>query len=424
MKYILDSMLVRGINRFVPHAFSTKFPDHEYPPHFSDEGNNPSYEGFACLMTYANRAAHLLEGAVHVANAAILYSAEGEWASRYMEAKTMQPIASRLYDAHIDYDIIPMDILETGTVRDGRMYIADESFDCLIVPCADHLPAELQTLLRGLHDSGLPVWFFEKLPENAMFEGSVIRPDALVPEMRSLGMTDVQVEGDCPKLRIYHCRRGDSDIYMFSNEDFSKTADTVVHVPSRGEYARVDLLGESFCGGATVDGELRIRLVPGQSQIVIFGSREGLEEEVMLPEGAEIVPAFRLALAPYTAKTAFTEVGSYQRFFNVTGADYQPGFSGKMKYTFRITVPESAKRVFLDLGRVGQNASLKIGGRDMGIRVAPPYLFEITDAVTAGENEAEVIVSNTLTQQIKDNLSCLLPLAPSGLLGGMKLICN
>ncbi|MFR6327621.1 MAG: hypothetical protein ACLUOI_01455 [Eisenbergiella sp.] len=39
MKWLTDFMLVRGINVFVPHAFSPKdFPDPDCPPHFYAHG--------------------------------------------------------------------------------------------------------------------------------------------------------------------------------------------------------------------------------------------------------------------------------------------------------------------------------------------------------------------------------------------------
>ena len=35
MKYLADHFLVRGVNNFVPHAFSPKaYPDPHRPPHF------------------------------------------------------------------------------------------------------------------------------------------------------------------------------------------------------------------------------------------------------------------------------------------------------------------------------------------------------------------------------------------------------
>ncbi|MBO5071259.1 MAG: hypothetical protein J6C37_13055 [Roseburia sp.] len=423
MKYIIDFLLVRGINRFVPHAFSTKFPDSEFPPHFSAEGMNPSFEGFSVLMKYINRAAHLLDGATHYANAAVLYNAEGEWSSCFMKAMPMQPIATRLYDAHIDYDIVSMDILKTALVKENRLCIGKESFDCLIVPYADHLPLELQKVLEGLHLLGMPVWFFGGMPRNAIFQGFVMEPDALIPTMKSLHMTDVIVDDAYPNLRIYHCCREKNDIFMFFNEDFHKTLDTVVKLPSVGEYVRMDLLNERYCSGETKDGSFGLKLLPNQSVIVIFGDRAGLEEEWELPRGIEISPAFRLDLAHYNELSNYVTVGNYKGFFNVTGPDFFPEFSGKMRYTFSVDVPVGTKRVFLDLGRVGQNALLVVNGSSLGMRVACPYLFEITEVIHEGANQVEVVVSNTLVQQVKDNLSHMLQLAPSGLLGGMRLIC-
>ena len=60
MKWMADFMLVRGVNRFVPHAFSPKeFPDDDCPPHFYAHGKNPQFESFKKLMTYMTRTAHL-----------------------------------------------------------------------------------------------------------------------------------------------------------------------------------------------------------------------------------------------------------------------------------------------------------------------------------------------------------------------------
>jgi hypothetical protein len=91
-----------------------------------------------------------------------------------------------------------------------------------------------------------------------------------------------------------------------------------------------------------------------------------------------------------------------------------------MKYTFSFECKKEGK-VFIDHGRVGQNAQLSVNGKDCGIRISAPYLFDITDAVKNGENEAVVVVSNTLAQRERDGLSYFLQLAPSGLLGDIYL---
>ena len=51
MKWISDFLLVRGINHFVPHAFSPDYPDPDCPPHFGAEGHDPQFDGFTHLMS-------------------------------------------------------------------------------------------------------------------------------------------------------------------------------------------------------------------------------------------------------------------------------------------------------------------------------------------------------------------------------------
>lgn len=80
MKWLMDFLLVRGVNHFVPHAFSVDYPDPDCPPHFYADGNNPQFPAFSELMRYTNRASHLLSGGEQVTDAAILYHAEAEWA--------------------------------------------------------------------------------------------------------------------------------------------------------------------------------------------------------------------------------------------------------------------------------------------------------------------------------------------------------
>ncbi len=84
-KYLVDHFLVRGINHYVPHAFSPMaFPDPDCPPHFYAHGNNPQYRHFGCLMAYTNRVCELISHGRHVAEIAVLYHGEGEWTGKCM----------------------------------------------------------------------------------------------------------------------------------------------------------------------------------------------------------------------------------------------------------------------------------------------------------------------------------------------------
>ena len=422
MKYLADHLLVRGINHFVPHAVSPHYPNAEFPPHLGKQGN-PSFEAFGALMCYINRAAHLLSGGIHKANAAILYHAYGEWASRLYNASTMDDIAQRLYDAHIDYDIVSMDILaEAATIKDNKLFIGKENFECLIVPYADHIPQVLSNLLNELKNQGLPVWFINKIPENLTFQGTSISLNTLVTQMRMLGMTDVTLSDEFPKLRIYHCVRGENDIFMFFNEDFSKVAKTTVQLPCKGAFARLDILNEIYTSGVCEDGNLELNLLPNHSQIVIFGDRAELPPDLVRTRIVSLSPSYTLELANCDKMTEFVTVGQFDHFFNINARDFRPDFSGKMRYSFSFQCQSTNDRILLDLGRVGQNAELWINNTYCGIRIATPYVFDVTNAIQLGENNVTVLVSNTPAQQQRDYYSHFLQLSPSGLLGDIHLI--
>ena len=56
-----------------------------------------------------------------------------------------------------------------------------------------------------------------------------------------------------------------------------------------------------------------------------------------------------------------------------------------------------------------------------GMRICPPYRFDITDAACSGENRLEVVVANTLANRLKDHHSAFVQIPPSGLLGPVTL---
>ncbi|MDD5602687.1 MAG: hypothetical protein PHG48_01215, partial [Eubacteriales bacterium] len=161
MKWLIDFLLVRGVNYFVPHAFSPKYPDPDCPPHFGAEGHDPQFKGFSVLMKYTNKMSHLFEGTLHRADAALLYHAEAEWMTGDDCMLTQKP-AKKLYDDHIDYDIIPADAFtraeDPAKVRDGKLCIGREQYNCLVVPYSKYLPDGLTEALAKLQDRGLSIY--------------------------------------------------------------------------------------------------------------------------------------------------------------------------------------------------------------------------------------------------------------------------
>ena len=419
MKWLMDFLLVRGVNHFVPHAFSPTFPDPDCPPHFGCNGNDPCFEGFTALMHYVNRASHLLFGGRHVANAAILYHAEAEWASKSDSAMPVDAVLRVLMDAHIDCDIIPMDYLKNATVTNGRLTLADEAFDVLLIPRATHLPTSFYPVLSALSDAGLPVLFADELPQNAPAHFKTVALSALPELMRVHGFYDVRVPKDFPKLRIYHTEQDGTDTFMLFNEDVARRADTTLTLPVCGDYVIANALTEDYRAAYTEDGKVKIDLMPGESVILIFTSCPALPKVRKVQEGQVLAPHFKLSLYDIKAPEKVRYEGAHEAFFNVTAPNRFPDFSGRMQYTF--TFEATDKDAILDLGRVGEVAHLTLNGRDAGIRICAPYAFDVSGLLKEGTNTATVTVTNSLVFQHRDRFSPYLAIPPSGLLGEIVL---
>jgi hypothetical protein len=84
-----------------------------------------------------------------------------------------------------------------------------------------------------------------------------------------------------------------------------------------------------------------------------------------------------------------------------TGGDWSkrgyPSYSGPMLYKCRVNVPEEYLDYHLELeiSEVRECAEVKVNGRSAGIRVYPPFTFNVTGLLKAGENELEIRVVNT-----------------------------
>jgi hypothetical protein len=95
-------------------------------------------------------------------------------------------------------------------------------------------------------------------------------------------------------------------------------------------------------------------------------------------------------------------------------------YSGAAWYRKAITIP-SARRVVLDLGNVAASAEVRVNGRSAGVRVSPPWRFDITETAKVGENRIEILVCNTLANHYTTVPTRYRGDPTSGLLGPVTL---
>lgn len=167
-KYLVDHFLVRGINRYVPHAFSPKeFPDPDCPPHFYAHGHNPQYRHFGKLMAYTNRVCELISDGVHVAPAAILYHGDAEWSGECMMS---HKVAHVLCDHQIDYDFVPQDVFAEPekwelSISEGTWKVHTQEYRVLLVPYMQFVRKDFAEAVGEMCGKGISVYFVGGYPE-------------------------------------------------------------------------------------------------------------------------------------------------------------------------------------------------------------------------------------------------------------------
>ncbi len=99
-------------------------------------------------------------------------------------------------------------------------------------------------------------------------------------------------------------------------------------------------------------------------------------------------------------------------------------YSGGVLYrkSFIMETRPNKSRVFLDLGDVVASAELRVNGQSAGIKVAPPWRWDVSSLTHSGENHIEVLVYNTLANHYQTIPSRYKNPAVSGVLGPVTVV--
>jgi hypothetical protein len=446
MKWMTDFMLVRGVNYFVPHAFSqAEFPDLDCPPHFYARGKNPQYRYYSELNRYTNRLSHLLSGGRHISSAAVLYHAEAEWSGMAMP---FQKPVKELMQHQIDCDVIPGDaLIQLASVQDQLLRIGEETYSCLIIPFSEALPSALIDRLIVLTGQGLPVLFIEALPKRTS-EGKkdeiekltgqkeivILGLAQLAHRVRELNFHEIEVEGTHPHLRYYHVAHPDLQVYLFSNENPHQTINTRISIPSIAN----GLVYDGFRNQVSIldfkkhenSIEFSLTLSPYESRAIVSGTGidrwvAGLPAQKAKPEKQQewtLRATWDVGIATSEQYPVFNPYQSISELSNLSAPARLPAFSGTFRYEAEFDWNKEIKSGFLDLGEVYETAEVWLNGQPCGLRICPPYRFEIDGLLRQGKNNLVIEVTNTLVKEQIEYFSRYAQQEPSGLLGPVRFI--
>lgn len=419
MKSLADHFLVSGINHFVPHAFSNRYPNPDCPPHFYIGGMNPQFDMFSKMTKYMQRMCHLLYGGKHVNNVAVLYNCEAEWCSG--DYDLFQKVSKILLQNQIDFDFVPSDYLDDVSFDNGGFTINGETFKTIIVSRSSVLPEVLMMKLKKLSDNGVEVIFCEQFPvKYADSENEVdcsgftlVKYSKLVDELSKY--RDIKTFDECKYLRYYHVNNEGKDIYMFSNEDINREIDTEITLTHSGEYIKYNAWDNSVLYGNVNKKVLKLKLQPSESCVIIFEEHgNALTDTYQEYKSVEIKPVWNI--------TALDENGVV--FSDSTDSLYNlalklPDFCGKVVYETTISLDSVPERI--SLGNVGEIATLYVNGKKCTDELYYPYAFDVKGKCVVGENKIVAEVITNLGYRDRDYFSSFLSLPPIGMIGPVKL---
>lgn len=447
MKWMADFMLVRGLNQFVPHAFSPKpFPDPAAPPHLYAQGHNMQSAYMDRLFPYMNRAAHIFSGGRSASRIGILYQAESEWTG---ERQLFQKPGRVCMEHQADYDVISVDrllaedVVLLETESELKLSVGTLLLECLVIPYAEHLPILFLEKLAELSEAGFPVLFIDALPGYSC-EGEDceqilqrLQASAVIMTLAQLGtyieeqqlaVLSAEDGSRYKNLRAYQYEGEGYQAVMLMNESISETVCGKVCFHNFVPRYAYDIYHNQLYRTNCEDGRIMISLEPGESGFFVCCEEawDVTDEYSAAPakKKSKLQPKLKVSVSAYEDQGCFRELETAESLKDyITDVRFQ-SFHGIIRYAFDLALPEDTvingkETLYLD----GANEVVKVmvNGKETDTRIAAPYRFAVGDALKRGSNHIVIEHVTTVYPKVKDKWSIHNTLHALGLTGNIWL---
>lgn len=302
MLFLVNHMVSRGINMFIPHAFSMENNDTDCPPYFYMDGKNPSIAGYKVLFGYMKRLCEEFSGGMADIKVAVVYHAEAKWAGKTF--LSVDKIGKALAENQIDYDIVPYEYLKNAIFDQNGVKIGKLLYKTVVLPYAEFLPNYATEILSKAER-------FLIGTERETFEQPSLTK-AFIDKVRAAvgGVSLAEPERD---LRIYTYLKEGKRKYFVFNEGYREIENSV-----------------EFGNGKS----RKIHLYAGRAVIIEENDTEPKRKEGKVAEelktfGVSVMPYQKLEFVPL--EEPFRCVG-----FDIHCLDGYEDFSGAVKYTANI----------------------------------------------------------------------------------------
>lgn len=424
MRKLADHMLVSGINRFVPHAFSAKEDDPDCPPHFYNKGKYTEYPFFGKLMSYMMRVSNLLSKGTHCADC-LLYYSTGVWTGTG-DSDFNDEYAKAIIQAGLDFDYITEDYILTCGVKDGKAVCNRETYPCIFVPQTKVIDGPAVDKLAEMARLGVPVYFFREFPEtdctgcdlSELMNSGLFRLISLSGE-DILGCCGSKVVTDRSNrhVRHYMTEYDDGRVCMFSNEDGYVRADFILKnfAPDTVIYDAMD--NRVLKTEVTSEG---VRIVIEPECAVIAVEHPGVEAvRDYIRETERCSELSTVVVADECRKQYRQTVGDKWTDTDVLDRSVLTTCS-YIAYEFELA-RDTAEVTYMDFDSVGEIASVFINGEKVTDVISEPYTADISGRLCNAVNHIRIEVTCNVGYQKREDLTEFLSLPVSGIDGNIYI---
>ena len=330
---------------------------------------------------YMERLSYISTIGKRVCDVALYYPVNDFWGGvRAAElADEFDSLGRALEAKAIDFDILDDDVIAASdAIDDGLIRMGIASYRRVVIPKSAFIPEETKALLDRFVKGGGEVYY---------------SADGVEPEVKILA--------GLGKTRAMKRTLENGELILLFNEDTEKKE---IKVAVEGDKAyRIDIDNGRIFSLKFTNGQISVALGSGETSAILLTNEEIECEAPFEEKSASELSAFtfRRTNAFIIGEKDFETPDIKEEAKPIELGDWSERvgkeFSGSGIYETSFKKPRAP--ALLDLGDVRYTAEVFLNGKSLGVKVMPPYRYELPEELLEDENRLEIRVSNTAANQ-------------------------
>jgi hypothetical protein len=414
MKWFADWLFVRGVNKLYPHAFYYSIEGERLNERAPDNGpHNSWWKYYKSIADYEKRMSWLLSDCTNVTEIAILCE----------EDHIPWKIAEPLYTNQIEFNYLEEDVfLHDCLLVEDKVIIQKQNYRAIIVENPEQLVSkELVTKLNLFLENGGTVIVYNPEKKNLPLQGSAVQIynfHSVIGEIDHVQSRDVYLTPHNPGVRLTHVVKEGIDFYILVNED-DYSIEGELAVRCRGALEKWDAWNSKIevLEINEADDEytkFNLSLQRRESMIICVNR----DDSPSIASKNQIVKQISdINIENWTITNPIRQDEPIKKLVSLTEFEDMKYFSGETIYRANLALDSINiyKKAEIDLGEVCELAELRVNGKNAGVKMWSPYVFDIIPYSESDHLHLEVIVTNSKANEYaKEHVK-------SGLIGPVTL---